>query len=215
MVTVLPLRSDTSPATLEEVVRVLRNSGLVAVPTETFYALGALALDPIAVRRVGHVKGRSDGKPILVLIADRAQLADVATEVPHAASILMARYWPGPLTLVLPASPHLPFELTGGTGTVGVRQPGCAELRRLLSQTGPLTGTSANKTGAPPARSAEEVQASLGAEIDLILDGGVTPGGLPSTLVDATGPIRLLREGPISWQQIADSLAQAGINPGS
>ncbi len=212
MATMLTVRGEPSDRMAEHVAQLVRRGGLVAIPTESFYALGAAALDAAAVRRVRAIKGRADGKPILVVISDRAQLDPLVAEITPAASLLITQFWPGPLTIIFPASPLLPDVLTAGTGTVGVRQTADAVLVRLLRQTGPLTGTSANRSGQPPARSAEEVQASLGSELDMIVDAGPTSGGPPSTIIDAVGPIRLLREGPISRQQIAAVLAQSGMS---
>jgi L-threonylcarbamoyladenylate synthase len=126
-------------------------------------------------------------------------VAAVAVAVPTLAKRLMATYWPGPLTLVLPAHPALPPSLTGGTGTIGVRLPGHGLTRALVSRVGsPVTAPSANPHGAPSPRTAAEVASALGAAVDLILDGGPTPGGLPSTLVDVTGPQpRILRPGVV------------------
>ena len=188
---------------------------MIAMPTETFYALGASTWDEGAIRRVCAIKGRPQGKPILALIADRAQLMALVDEVTLAGTILMDRFWPGPLTLILPASSLLPEVLTAGAGSVGVRQSAHAGLASLLQHVGPLTGTSANRSGEPPARTAEEVQTTLGSAVDLILDGGSTTGGLPSTIVDTVGPIRLLREGPISREQIEGVLSMAGMALGS
>jgi L-threonylcarbamoyladenylate synthase len=215
MATVLSLQLDSPSRVFEEATRVLRRSGVIAMPTETFYALGASTSDEVAVRRVCAIKGRPQGKPILALIADRAQLTALVHEIPSAATTLMEQFWPGPLTLIFPASPLLAEVLTAGTGSVGVRQTAHAGLAPLLRQVGPLTGTSANRSGEPPARTAEEVQTTLGSEVDLILDGGVTTGGLPSTIVDTGGSIRLLREGPISRQQIETALSMAGMTLGS
>jgi L-threonylcarbamoyladenylate synthase len=215
MATVLSLQLDSSGRVFEEVTRILRQSGVIAMPTESFYALGASTSDEVAVRRVCAIKGRPQGKPILALIADRAQLTALVDEVTSAATTLMERFWPGPLTLIFPASPRLPKVLTAGTGSVGVRQTAHTGLAPLLRQVGPLTGTSANRSGEPPARTAEDVQRTLGSEVDLILDGGMTTGGLPSTIVDCGSPIRLLREGPISRQQIEAALSLAGITLGS
>ena len=211
MATMLTVRGEPSEETAERVAQVVRRGGVVAIHTESFYALGAAPLDAAAVCRVRAIKGRVDGKPILVVIADRAQLDPLVAEVTPAASVLIARFWPGPLTIVFPASPLLPEALTAGTGTVGIRQTADPILVRLLRHTGPLTGTSANRSGQPPTRSAEEVRTSLGPELDLIVDAGPTPGGPPSTIVDASRPIRLLREGPVSRQQIAAVLALAGM----
>jgi len=215
MATVLSLQLDSSGRVFEEVTRILRQSGVIAMPTESFYALGASTSDEVAVRRVCAIKGRPQGKPILALIVDRAQLTALVDEVTSAATTLMERFWPGPLTLIFPASPRLPNVLTAGTGSVGVRQTAHTGLAPLLRQVGPLTGTSANRSGEPPARTAEDVQRTLGSEVDLILDGGMTTGGLPSTIVDCGSPIRLLREGPISRQQIEAALSLAGITLGS
>lgn len=212
MATMLTVRGELSEQTAEHVARLVRRGGVVAMPTESFYALGAAPLDDVAIRRVRAIKGRADGNPILVVIADRVQLDPLVAEVTPAGAVLIARFWPGPLTIVFPASPLLPDALTAGTGTVGVRQTADPVLVRLLRRTGPLTGTSANRSGQPPARSAEEVRASLGLELDLIVDAGPTAGGPPSTIVDAVGPIRLLREGPVSRQQITAALAQAGMS---
>ena len=212
MATRLTVQGHPSNRMVEQVAQLIRRGGVVAIPTESFYALGAAALDAAAVRRVHTIKGRADGKPILVVISDRAQLDPLVAEITPAASMLIARFWPGPLTIILPASPLLPDGLTAGTGTVGVRQTADPVLVRLLRQTGPLTGTSANRSGQPAARSAEEVEKSLGFELDLIVDVGPTSGGPPSTIVDAVGPIRLLREGRISRQQIAAALAQSGMS---
>jgi L-threonylcarbamoyladenylate synthase len=215
MARVLSLELDSSNRVFEEAARVLRRSGVIAMPTETFYALGASTSNEVAIRRVCAMKGRPQGKPILALIADRTQLTALVNEVTSAATTLMERFWPGPLTLIFSASPLLPEVLTAGTGSVGVRQPAHAGLASLLRQVGPLTGTSANRSGDPPARTAEEVQTTLGSEVDLILDGGSTRGGLPSTIVDTVSPIRLLREGPISRQQIETVLSMAGMALGS
>jgi L-threonylcarbamoyladenylate synthase len=207
----LPLSPDPSGDVLEAANRLLDTGGVLAIPTESYYALGVRAGDGEAVRRVCAIKGRGDHKPILVLISNRAQLAQLVTDVPDAAQILMDQFWPGPLTLVFPAVAHLPQELTRGTGTVGIRQPARPDLLHLLHHVGPLTGTSANRTGHSPVRTAEQVLDQLGGDVDLILDGGETSGGLPSTLVDITGSVRVLREGPVSREAIRAVLKESGI----
>ena len=207
----LPLSPNPSVDVLEAANRLLDIGGVLAMPTESYYALGVRACDGEAVHRVCLIKGRGDDKPILVLISNRAQLAQLVTDVPDAAQVLMDRFWPGPLTLLFPAVAHLPKELTQGTGTVGIRQPARPDLLRLLHHVGPLTGTSANRTGHSPVRTAEQVLEELGGDVDLILDGGETSGGLPSTLVDITGSIRVLREGPVSRGAIRAVLKESGI----
>lgn len=184
---------------------------MIAMPTESFYAVGASARNEAAVRRDCAIKGRWDGKPILVLIPDQVELTALVAEVTPAAAALIKQFWPGPLTLIFRASHFLPDALTAGTGTVGVRHTAYPMLVPLLRHVGPLTGTSANRAGEPPAKTAGEVQAMLDAELDLILDGGPTPGGMPSTIIDTVGPIRVLREGPISRHQVESALSHSGL----
>ena len=204
-------RENADDAVIGDAARILRSGGVIAMPTDSFYALGACAFDEAAVRRVCAIKGGREQKPILVLIADRSQLDELVACVPPAAAVLMDRLWPGPLTLVLPASPRLPVALTAGTGTVGVRLPAASLLATLLHATGPLTGTSANRSGASPSRTALEVEQSLGGAVDLILDGGPASAILPSTVVETTETVRVLREGPIGRSIIKTVLAQEGI----
>ncbi|WP_447972426.1 L-threonylcarbamoyladenylate synthase [Nitrospira sp. Kam-Ns4a] len=211
MARMLALRDETPDDRLEEVARIVRSHGVLAIPTESFYALAASPTDEEAVRRVCSIKGRGDGKPILVLVGAREQMRELAFGVGRVAQCLMDRFWPGPLTIVVPAAPGLPATLTAGTGTVGIRLVGLPALARLLRVVGPLTGTSANRTGQPPMRSAAEVQAQLGGELDLIVDSGPTPGGFPSTVVTTVGQVRVLREGPITSSQIEAALAEAGL----
>ena len=184
---------------LDEAARVLGRGGLVAFPTETFYGLGAAALDRRAVRRVFEVKGRPASMPLLVLVDSEAMVGRVALEIPARARALMTRHWPGALTLVLRASAGLPAELTAGTGTVGVRLPAHATARALVRALGaPVTAPSANPTGAEPPTTAGAVLAHFGDALDLVLDGGPTPGGAPSTVVDVTvDPPRVIRQGAV------------------
>jgi L-threonylcarbamoyladenylate synthase len=185
---------------VREAADVLRRGGLVAFPTETFYGLGAAALDAAAVRRVFEVKGRPSSMPLLVLVDSAARLRHVAIDVPERARTLMDRHWPGALTLVFRAAPQLPAELTAGTGTVGVRVPNHRVARALVSQLGlPVTAPSANPTGGDPPTTADGVLAYFRDVLDLVLDGGPTPGGAPSTVVDVTvDPPRVLRRGAIT-----------------
>lgn len=212
MARVLRISDEPSAAEIEEVAEVARDDGVIAVPTESVYALAAAVGSATALERVLAIKGRPAGMPILVLIAERKDLRPLIEEETRAAVILMERFWPGPLTLIFKASPTLPRALTGGTGTIGVRQPALPSLRVLLRRTGPLTGTSANRSGAPSLARADEVDATFGKQLDLIVDGGPTPGGLASTVVDTVGPVRILREGPISPHQIRTALIEAGLD---
>ncbi len=190
---------------------VLRRGGIVAYPTETFYGLGALARDGAAVERLVRAKGRADGKPLPLVAADRAQVDEVA-EVDALAERLAARFWPGPLTLVLPARSGLPAPIAAGTGTVGVRVPGSALARALaLAAGGALVATSANPSGEPPAARAEDLSPALRARLDGVLDLGPTPGGLPSTVVAVEGgSVRLVREGAVPFREVMGALRAGG-----
>ncbi len=191
--------SNPEPALLEEAVACLRRGGLVAFPTETFYGLGANALDPDAVARVFRVKGRPEFKPILVLVDSVKMAESLALEVSDLARGLMAAYWPGPLTLVLRAAPTVPVELAAGTGTVGMRIPAHpVALALVRAASFPVTAPSANPSGEEPPVTAERVREFLGRRVDLILDGGPTPGGRPSTVLDlSVSPPRVLRAGAL------------------
>jgi L-threonylcarbamoyladenylate synthase len=184
---------------LADAAAALRAGGLVAFPTETYYGLGAAALDPSAVRRIFDVKGRPQSRPVLVLVDGQDMVETVTLGLPPAARALMARHWPGPLTLVLRARPSVPLEVTAGTGTVGVRLSSHPVARGLVHALGaPVTAPSANPTDGQPATTAAEVLAYFDGAIELVLDGGATPGGLPSTVLDATvDPPVTLRAGPV------------------
>lgn len=214
MSSVRAFQGDGAASSVNEAARIVLDGGVIAMPTDSFYALGACVFNESAVGRVCVIKGERGAKPILVLIADRSQLDALVSCVPPAAAVLMDRFWPGPLTIVLPASPRLPSALTAGTGTVGVRLPAMPRLAALLRAAGPLTGTSANRSGAPPARSAREVEQALGQDVDLILDGGPASASLPSTVVEAADRVRVIREGPIARTAIETVLSEQGIHPG-
>jgi L-threonylcarbamoyladenylate synthase len=178
---------------------VLRRGEIVAFPTETFYGLGAAALDAAAVRRIVAVKGRPETKPILVLVDSVAMVDTVALEMPPRARALMAEHWPGPLTLVLRARPQVPTEVTAGSGTVGVRLSAHPVARALVGALGqPVTAPSANPSGGPAPTTAGEVLGHFRGRIALVLDAGPTAGGAPSTVLDVTvEPPRLVRAGAV------------------
>jgi L-threonylcarbamoyladenylate synthase len=190
------LAPDT--ASIADAVAVLERGGVVAFPTETFYGLGVAALDASAVRHLFLLKGRPESRPILVLIDDPGQIDRFAL-LTITARELIARHWPGALTLVLPAREVVPPALTGGTGTIGVRQPGHAVARALAAALhAPVTAPSANLTGGTPPTLAAQVLDVFEGRIDLILDAGPTAGGPPSTVLDVTvDPPRVLREGAV------------------
>jgi L-threonylcarbamoyladenylate synthase len=190
------------PETLLHALAVLRRGGLVAFPTDTVYGVGAMAFNGAAVKRIYTAKQRTVEKAIPVLIADPADLPKVTQELPPFAVRLADRFWPGPLTLVLAKHPGLPMSVSAGP-TVAIRVPDHPVARSLLRSAGPLAVTSANLSGQPNPSTAQEVCAQLGGRIALIVDGGQTPGGVPSTLVDCTGAEpRILREGPVTKAEI-------------
>jgi len=190
--------SDALPLAYE----VLKGGGLVAFPTDTVYGLGALAFDGSAVESLYAAKDRPAEKAIPVLIADPEDLVKVSPHAPPIVLKLAARFWPGPLTLVVPKPPDLP-ESVSATPTVGVRLPDHPVARALLRLAGPMAVTSANRSSQPTPVTAEDVLRQLDGLIPLVLDGGRTPGGVPSTVVDCTGEdLHILREGPISKDEI-------------
>ncbi|MBI4233661.1 MAG: threonylcarbamoyl-AMP synthase [Chloroflexi bacterium] len=198
-------------AQIQEGVAILRRGGLVAFPTDTLYGLGADGLNEAAVERVFEAKGRPYGMPLPLLLADPADLGRVASPVPDLALTLARRFWPGPLTLVLPKAPAVPTVVAGRGWTVGVRLPNHPVPRELARRLGnPITGTSANLSGQPPAATAAEVRRQLGDVIDLIVEGGPAGGGQESTVVDLTGPRpRIVREGAISREALAEACGPA------
>ena len=176
----------------------IRRGEVVAIPTDTFYGLGADPFQPKAVERIFQIKKRPETKPILLLIASTNQLRGLVRNVPAAFHTLAARFWPGPLTIILPAAVSLPAAVTAGTGTVAVRLPAAAVPRALARAVGrPLTGTSANLSGRRAARTARDVASQLGASVYHILDGGRSRSREASTILDLSGPPRIVRPGAI------------------
>ena len=191
-----------APGALEQALAVLASGGLVAFPTDTVYGVAARLKDPAGIKRLYTVKERERDKAIPVLIGQMADLEQLTWHAPRLAWQLAERFWPGPLTLVVPRSPALPDELAAEP-TVGVRMPNHPVALALLRRSGPLAVTSANLSGAANTRTAAEALAQLEGRIELILDGGLAPGGAPSTVVDCTsGEIRILRPGPISAAEL-------------
>lgn len=205
------VRADSAGA-VDSALSVLKAGGLVAFPTDTVYGLGAMAFDDHAVRSLYPVKDRQLEKAIPVLLADPDDLDLVAEKVPDLARRLAELFWPGPLTLVVPKVRTLP-ESVSATGAVGVRIPDLALARAILRAAGPLAVTSANRSGQESPTSAENVLRELRGRIPLILDGGSTPGGVPSTVVDCTkGDLVIVRVGPLSEKDLRLALKQTGSN---
>ena len=203
------LNADADGA-IPEAARLLRDGKLVAFPTETVYGLGANALDADAVTRLFAAKGRPATNPLIVHISAESQVGQVAATWPAVASKLAAKFWPGPLTLVVPKHPAIPDSVTGGGPTVAVRCPAHPVAQALLVAVGlPVAAPSANRSGELSPTTASHVARSLDGRIDLILDGGPCSGGIESTVVDVSGPtVRLLRPGLIG---VADLEALVGL----
>jgi L-threonylcarbamoyladenylate synthase len=187
------------PAAVEEAVKVLRHSGVVAFPTETYYGLAVDPTDALALARLFALKQRPESNPLLLLIDQLDQLMEVVSEIPKEYRRLIEMFWPGPLTLIFPARPELSPLVTGGTGTVGVRISPHPVARELVRRVGrPVTATSANLSGRAPAASVAEVIAQFGEKIDWTIDGGPASGGLCSTVCTLErGKLVVLRRGQV------------------
>ncbi|HEY9088824.1 MAG TPA: L-threonylcarbamoyladenylate synthase [Anaerolineaceae bacterium] len=195
--------SVNDPTALAQALAVLRGGGLVAFPTDTVYGVGALAFDAAGIDRIFEAKGRDTAKAIPILVGTLEQLTEVTLMLTPSAQKLAQRYWPGALTLVVPRHPGLPENLSA-TPTVGVRMPAHPFALDLLRSAGPLAVTSANLSGQENPVSAQDVLAQLNGRIELVIDGGNAPGGVPSTVVDCTGEqARILRQGAIAAEEIA------------
>jgi len=190
------------PRLVARAVDALGRGALVIYPTDTLYAIGGRAADAAAADAVRRAKGRDDGKPLPLVAADLEQARALAAEWPEDADALVARFWPGPLTVVVGARPEVPSSVTAGTGTVAMRVPALELARALCRAAGPLVSTSANRSGEPPPLTCAEAVRAVGAAAALALDSG--PGrSLASTVVDLTvRPARLLRAGAVPWEDV-------------
>ena len=189
---------------VDRAIKILKDGGIVAFPTDTVYGLGGNVFSIEAAERIYRVKQRPRHIPLPVLLADSTQLADIVAAVPETARYLMRHFWPGGLTLVLPKKDTLPDIITAGSNKVAVRIPDHVVPLALIRGLGaPIIGTSANISDKPSPVTAEEVDQQIGSQIDLIIDMGRCPGGLESTVVDVTGetPV-ILRRGVISEEKI-------------
>ncbi len=184
---------------LRDAADVLRCGGIVAYPTDTLYGLAADPRNERAVRELYRIKGRLVDRAVPLIAADRAQVEELAGPMAPLSSRLAGAFWPGPLTLIVPAWAGLVPELLGGGTSVAIRVPDHAVARGLARALGyPVTSTSANRSGEPPTADPKEVARTLTREIAILLDGGTAPGGAPSTIVDATaGQLAVVREGAV------------------
>lgn len=194
---------------LEQSARLIMSGKVIAFPTDTFYGLGADPFNLAAVTELFRIKGRSADRPVPLLVASLDQAADLVTNPPQLFFTLAKKFWPGPLTLVVPASRLIPLKVTANTGRVGVRWPRSSLAEALILAVGrPLTGTSANLSEHPACSTAAQVEEQIGDTLPLILDGGSTAGGNPSTVVQIQGDrARILRFGAISESELKEFLS--------
>lgn len=189
----------------------VQRGGLIVLPTDTVYGIGADAFDHDAVRALLAAKGRGREMPPPVLVSSASTLDALAVRIPAYARALVEEFWPGPLTVVCHQQPSLQWDLGDTRGTVAVRMPDHEIAREILERTGPLAVSSANKTGMPAATDADQAEDMLGHDVDLIVDGGTAPGGEASTIVDVTGPQgRVLRLGALSLEDLNAVLEPLG-----
>jgi L-threonylcarbamoyladenylate synthase len=207
----MPASSDNSDGRRDGAVasasRVLADGGIVVYPTETLYALGADACNAAALQRLIDLKVREAGKPVAVLIDGPTMLRDLAAEIPPPAELLMRRFWPGPLTLVLRARASVSPMLSGGGDGIGVRlssHPLATALVRALGR--PVTAPSANPAGMQPPMRVDEARAYFGTRVDYYLDGGPLRGEPASTVVDVRGALEVIREGAVPAEEICAAL---------
>jgi L-threonylcarbamoyladenylate synthase len=198
---------------LSQAIASLKRGDVIVFPTETVYGLGADALNPAAVERVFQLKGRNLDTPIPVILANQAMLKDLVEEIPPIARKLIEQFWPGPLTLVLPAGPGMPRQLLNRTRGVGVRissEPIATQLAQELGH--PLTATSANPSGRPAAATIEQAQNYFADEIEIFIDGGKLPSKSGSSVVEVIDDhIKIIREGEISIESLAASIGRNNI----
>jgi L-threonylcarbamoyladenylate synthase len=204
--------AEKNSSAVSDALAALAAGEAIVYPTETFYALGVDALSSQALERLFAIKGREPGKPVALIAADTAMAFALAREVPAAARVLAEAFWPGPLTLVLPARDGIPTALIGDDGGVGVRVSSHPLARALATAfRGPLTATSANLAGEPPAVEPAAAHRALGGKVKVLVEDGRLAGGAPSTVVaiDRSG-IRVLRQGAVSERQLAAALKGGG-----
>jgi len=196
------------PRGIKKAAQIILQGGIIAFPTESFYGLAADALNEAALKKIFRVKGREEGKPILLLIADQSWLKGLVQEISPLAERLMEKFWPGPLSLVFHASPQLSPLLTADTGKIGIRLSPHPVTQAFVQAVGrAITATSANLSGQPGTLTAREVYQSLGERLDAVLDGGKTAGGPGSTVLDVSDPSpRIIREGMISRNELSPFL---------
>lgn len=191
----------SAPRAIEWTAERIADGGVVALPTDTVYGLACSLAHPEALRRIYEIKGRNLSAPLPVLVSSSIAVEHLVHDISHDVGLLLDLFWPGPLTIVLPAKAGMPDEVTAGTGTVGLRMPNHPLTIEVIERAGgAIACTSANRSGESPGITAEDVRSTIGPDLDLILDGGAAPGGVPSTVIAIKGDdLRLIREGAIAF----------------
>lgn len=209
MAEILKVSSSGVEYAVEYSTRLILSGKVVAFPTDTFYGLGADPFNLAAVTEIFRIKRRSSDRPIPLLVASLDQAADLVADPPQLFFVLAKKFWPGPLTLVAPASRQIPLKITANTGRIGLRWPRSSLAEALITALGrPVTGTSANLSEHPACASARDVEEQIGNSLPLILDGGSTAGQRPSTVVELRDDrVRILRPGGIAESELEDYLA--------
>jgi L-threonylcarbamoyladenylate synthase len=196
-----------APRALETAITSMQHGGVIAFPTDTVYGIGASLSHEAALARIFDIKGRASDKPLPILVAHPGEISKVANDADPHLLHLAAQFWPGPLTVVLRGRDALPAEVKAPDGTIGVRVPDHSVALTIAQRNGgAIAVTSANRSGQPPACTAEEIRDQLGDDVDVILDGGIAPCGLPSTVIRREGDtIIVIREGAISTSRILEA----------
>ena len=209
------VKIENNPQVFREAGDILKAGGLVAFPTETVYGLGGNALDASAAKKIYAAKGRPSDNPLIVHVADTKSLYELASFVPDNAKKLADRFWPGPLTMILPKKESVPDGTTGGLKTVAVRMPDHPAALELIRTSGVyIAAPSANTSGRPSPTCAEHVMEDLDGKIEMILDGGTVGIGIESTIVDLTGDIPvILRPGYITKQMLEEVIGEVTVDP--
>ncbi len=205
---------DDNGSVYEEAARLLREGQVVGIPTETVYGLGGNAYSEEAVKRIFEAKGRPQDNPLIVHISEFSEIYDLVSEVPETAKLLAEKFWPGPLTMILPKSDKVPLCVTGGLDTVAVRCPSHPVANRLIKVTGlPIAAPSANLSGKPSPTKASHVYSDMQGRIPVVIDGGDCAEGVESTVITLATPIpKLLRPGNITISQLREALGQVEVD---
>jgi len=207
----------SAPRAIEWTAERISDGGVVALPTDTVYGIACSLAHPKALQRIYEIKGRASSAPLPVLVSSSTAAEHLVHDISHDVALLLDLFWPGPLTVVLPARSGMPDEVTAGTGTVGLRMPNHPLTIEVIERAGgAIACTSANRSGESPGINADDVRSTIGPELDLILDGGDAPGGVPSTVIAIErDELRLIREGAIPFAVISaawDELLAAHVH---